>query len=86
MSYQELSRSVVKARKVHFCTWCLQDILPGHHYTRIACIVDSDFCTTKLHPECDLAVARSAKEQGAGLFMYDEGDGERGKSFGEDSR
>ncbi len=39
------------ARKMHQCTWCAQQIMPGERYQRWTSFDDSAFAN-KMHPEC----------------------------------
>lgn len=39
---QLLSDAILKARKVHRCNWCRQEILPGQLYQRVTGIIDGE--------------------------------------------
>lgn len=70
MSWFNSQTQDVKARKRHRCTWCGQSILPGAIYKRWVCIGDDGPLTTKMHPACEQAMKRYAKQAG-GEYEYD---------------
>ena len=61
-----------KARKVHRCTWCGEDIKVGEQYTTWKSVDDSWF-TSKMHPEC----RDDASEHVDGDMTYEPYEGER---------
>ena len=69
---------VIKAaKKAHRCTWCSEKVKPGESYMRWRAFDGSDAWTIKMHPECDKASQRMARQEGYD-FEYMPGDFNRG--------
>lgn len=64
MYYTDTER--VRARKVHQCTYCAEDILAGEHYYRWLS-VDTQAFSNKMHPECWEDALAGAE---GGVFEY----------------
>lgn len=71
--------TIKAAKKKHRCTWCWQHIEPGESYIRFRYFDGGDASTSKMHPECDTAMARMALHQGYD-FEYMPGDFKRGST------
>jgi len=56
---QEISNALVRARKKHSCDWCSEPIEPKTKYWKWFGIVDGDPSATKMHPECEAALAEA---------------------------
>lgn len=65
MSYEHIRENVRKARKLHRCVWCSEEIRPGEKYHDRAYKFEGYFCYDKMHSECMAACKNS----------YDIGDG-----------
>lgn len=56
-----------KAKTLHRCSWCWQNIVPGEEYKRYRHFDGGDACTVKLHPECHDVMLEEAAEEGGYL-------------------
>lgn len=70
-------QTIKAAKKAHRCTWCAEKIQPGESYIRWRYFDGGDAGTSKMHPECDKASARMAREEGPD-FEFMPGDFNRG--------
>lgn len=60
MSFHELRiRVVIKGRKQYDCIWCPKKIRKGYiHFSRVY-LLNGDFMSERLHPECRRAMKAS---------------------------
>ena len=70
MSYQEISYSRVKARKVYKCSWCGQDILKDELHDSRFYKFDGDIRSSREHIECTVKMQDDAKSSGGSDFEY----------------
>ena len=70
---------VARARKEHTCTWCYEKIEVGGKYLWVTEQDQREFYTSKLHPECNVAVSEYLSETYEDCYMP--GEGIRGKPY-----
>lgn len=81
MGHATDTRSIVKARKNHYCSWCAEAIYTGQPYDTWRWYDGGDASTVKVHPECLEALDEVIKKEG-GDYEFFAGDNPRGCSCG----
>ena len=64
MGFDPLSEFEPKARKIHKCEWCHQDIIAGEKYYRYSGICDGVMQSTAMHLDCRDAMHRDVDDSG----------------------
>jgi hypothetical protein len=64
MSGETDARTIKSARVTHVCSWCEQAIEIGSTYKRHRYYSNDGPGTTKMHPECDVALVRWSRDTG----------------------
>ena len=69
--YEEISRSKPKARKLHRCIWCGENIDVGEVYEYVAYKYMGDFQTNHFHLECVMPCVKECDEMDGEFMPYE---------------